>query len=149
MDNDKLFRLRKLYKDMPEQQLIDMLSEDEKDFDEGVYSLLVEEAKRRGLEDRLSEIRKIKEEQKAEKSQHEYKFIKVFTTPKLGEITFIKSILDAENIPYYIKGENFGTLYGPADGLSSMDIMVREDFFNEANELLKDFINPPQSKGAV
>jgi len=59
---------------------------------------------------------------------YEYKFIRVFSTPKLAEITVIKSILDAQNIPYHIKGENFGTLYGAADGLSSMDIMVREDF---------------------
>ena len=76
----------------------------------------------------------------------EYKFITVFSTPKLAEITVIKSILDAQNITYHIKGENFGTLCGAADGLSSMDIMVREDFFSEANELLKDFINPSQSK---
>jgi hypothetical protein len=144
MENNKLFRLRELYKDMPEQQLIDMLSEDEKGFDEGVYSLLVEEAKRRGLEDKLSKIIKTKEEQKVERNRPEYKFIKVFSTPKLSEITVIKSILEVQNIPYHIKGENFGTLYGPADGLSSMDILVREDFSSEACELLKDFINPPK-----
>lgn len=142
MENGNLLRLRKLYSEMPEQQLIDMLSEDENGFDEGVYTLLVEEAKRRGLEDRLTEIERIKEEQRIEKNQQEYKFIKVFSTPKLSEIAVIKSILEAQNIPYYIKGENFGTLYGPADGLSSMDILVREDFFSEANELLKDFITP-------
>lgn len=74
-----------------------------------------------------------------------YKFKKVFSTPKLAEIIVIKSILETQNIPYHIKGENFATLYGAADGLSSMDILVREDFFSEANELLKDFINPPKS----
>jgi hypothetical protein len=142
MNLEERQRLKKLYEEMLEEQLIDMLSEDEVDFEEGVYLLLAEEAKRRGLEDKLEEIRKMKEEKKAEKSQEEYKFIKVYTTPKLGEISVIKSILDAQNIPYYIKGENFGTLYGPADGLSSMDIMIREDYSEDVKELLKEFIFP-------
>jgi len=83
---------------------------------------------------------------KENKSQSAYKFVKIFTTPKMGEIAIIKSILDGEKIPYYIKGENFGTLYGPADGLSSADIMVREDYAVDAKELLKDFISPGSSK---
>lgn len=71
-----------------------------------------------------------------------YKFFKVHSTPKQSEISLIKSLLDNQGIEYYIKGEHFGTLYGPADGLSSMDIMIREDFLQEAKDLLKDFINP-------
>jgi hypothetical protein len=74
----------------------------------------------------------------------EYKFIKVYTTAKQGEIALIKSILDGNNIPYYIKGENFSTLYGPADGLSLMDIMIRQDHLEDAKELLKEFIRPKE-----
>lgn len=77
-----------------------------------------------------------------DKGRSEYKFVKIFSTPKQGEIAIIKSILDAQNLPYYIKGENFGTLYGPADGLSAMDIMVRQDYCQDAKELLSEFINP-------
>ena len=40
--------------------------------------------------------------------QSEHEFIKIYLTPKLGEVSLIKSILDSEKIPYYIKGENFG-----------------------------------------
>jgi len=142
MNPEEIQRLKRLYQEMPEQQLIDMLSEDESDFQEGVYLLLVGEAKRRGLDDKLDEIKRMKEEKKAERSQKEYKFINVYTSPKLAEIAVIKSILDAQNIPYHIKGENFGTLYGPADGLSSMDILIREDYSEDAKELLKDFLTP-------
>jgi len=81
-------------------------------------------------------------ESSVNKKQPVLKFIKIFTTPNLGEIAIIKSLLDGEKIPYNIKGENFGTLYGPADGLSSVDVMVREDYAEDAKELLKDFINP-------
>jgi hypothetical protein len=76
------------------------------------------------------------------KDQSKYKFIKIFSTPKPGEIALIKSVLDSQKIPYYIKGENFGTIYGAADGLSSMDIMIREDYSQDARELLNNFINP-------
>ena len=76
------------------------------------------------------------------KNQFKYNFIEVYSTPKQGEIALIKSILNSSKIPYYIKGENFGTLYGPADGLSTMDIMVSEDYSEDTKELLKDFIKP-------
>jgi len=76
------------------------------------------------------------------KNQSEYNFIKVYATPKQGEIALIKSILNSSKIPYYIKGENFGTLCGSANGLSMMDIMIREDYFEDVKELLKDFIKP-------
>lgn len=76
------------------------------------------------------------------KNQSEYKFVKIYSTPRQGEIALIKSILNSSKIPYYIKGENFGTLYGPANGLSMMDIMVSEDYSEDVKELLKDFIKP-------
>lgn len=76
------------------------------------------------------------------KNQREYKFVKVYSSPKQGEIALIKSLLDGEKIPYYVKGENFATLYGPADGLSTMDIMIQEEYFEDVKELLKDFIIP-------
>lgn len=142
MNPEERQRLKKLYEEMPEQQLIDMLSEDEADFEEGVYMLLTAEAEKRGLDSKLEEIRKAKEEKRPEKQLKDYKFTRVYSTPKLGEIAVIRSVLDAENIIYTIKGEYFGTIYGPADGLSSMDVMVREDQAEDAKELLKEFISP-------
>jgi len=71
-------------------------------------------------------------------------FLKIYSTPRHSEILLIKSILDGQGIPYYIKGENFGTLYGPADGLSSMDIMVKQENFEDAQLLLRDLIEPKE-----
>lgn len=141
MDKEKEIKLKNFYREIPEQQLLDFLSEDEKGFEEGVYKLLVEEAKKRGIEDKLDEI-KINNEQKiAEEIKSNYKFLNIFTTPKAQDICIIRSILDSQKIPYFIKGENFGTLYGPADGLTSVDVMVREDYAEDAKELLKDIID--------
>lgn len=79
---------------------------------------------------------------KVNKNPSNCKFVEIFSTPQQGEIAIIKSILDSQGIPYYIKGENFSTLYGAANGLSSMDIMIREDYSEDAIELLKEFISP-------
>ncbi len=146
MDKEKEIKLRNFYKEISEQQLLDMLSEDEKGFEDGAYALLVEEAKQRGLEDKLSEIKINKEIIIVNKNQPQYKFVKIFTTPKMGEIAIIRSLLDNEEIPYNIKGQNFGILYAPADGLTSVDVMVREDYAEDSKVLLKDFISPTPSK---
>ncbi|MFH0763199.1 MAG: DUF2007 domain-containing protein [Candidatus Omnitrophota bacterium] len=71
-------------------------------------------------------------------------FVRVHSVSRPDDLALIKSILQSRGIEYFIKGENFGTLYGPADGLSLMDVMVREGRLDEAKELLKGFINPPQ-----
>lgn len=148
MDKEKEIKLRDYYKSIPDQQLLDFLSDDENNFEEGAYALLIEEANRRGLEDKLNAIKAEKEESKRDKEEPAYTFVKVFSTPNLGDISIIKSLLESEKIEYFIKGENFGIIYGPADGLSSADVMVREDQVEEAGVLLKDFISPiPLEKG--
>jgi len=76
------------------------------------------------------------------KNKSDYKFVEIYSTPNQGEIAIIKSILDSQGISYYIKGENFGILYGPANGLSSMGVMVRDERLEEAKGLLKEFIKP-------
>lgn len=147
MDKEKEGNLRNHYKEITDQHLLDMLSEDEKSFEDGAYALLVEEAKRRRLEIKPNEVEKNIKEETIEEKHLGYKFINIFTTPRIGDLPVIKSILESEKIPYYIKGENFGTLYGQADGLTAVDIMVRDDYVDYVKTLLKDFILPASSKG--
>jgi hypothetical protein len=80
--------------------------------------------------------------------QPEHAFVKIYTIPNtvrmMGEIALIKSLLDSGRVPYYIAGENVGTLYGFAGVLNPLDVMVREDYAQDARELLRDFIDPPK-----
>ncbi len=69
----------------------------------------------------------------------ELKFVKVTSVNNQGVLSIIKSLLEGAKIPYYITNENFSTLYGVADGLTLMDIMVREDRLTEAADILKEF----------
>ncbi len=68
------------------------------------------------------------------------KFIKVISVNNVGTLSFIKSLLEDKDIPYYITNENFSVFYGGADGLTRMDIMVREDKLRETKDILKGFI---------
>ena len=72
-------------------------------------------------------------------------FVRIHSVSRSDELAFIKSILESHGITYFIKGENFGSLYGPAYGFALMDVMVSEDCCEEAKEVLKDFICPPQT----
>ena len=52
-----------------------------------------------------------------------------------GDIAFIKSLLDSENIHYFAQGENFNLLRPMVEPVR---FMVREDQFEKARELIED-----------
>jgi tetratricopeptide (TPR) repeat protein len=140
MDKEKEIELINLYQIVPEYQLLDLLSGDEKEFEEGVYEILVKEAKRRGIEHKVNEIKKKKEERLAERKLRNYEYQKILTTPKIADLPIIKSRLDKEQIPYCIEGEDFGHLDAFADGFNAINVLVREDQAEAARAILKDII---------
>jgi hypothetical protein len=62
-------------------------------------------------------------------------FRPVLTTFNHGDIAFIKSLLDSEDINYYFQGENF---HMSRFGVQPAVLMVHEKQVSEAEELLKD-----------
>lgn len=64
------------------------------------------------------------------------KFKELFYTFNPADIAFIKSLFESHNIAYYIQGENFMQLRPLAQPAG---IMVDEEQFEEAKELLKEF----------
>ena len=64
------------------------------------------------------------------------KFKELFYTFNPADIAFIKSLFESHNITYYIQGENFMLLRPLAQPAG---IMVDEQQFEEAKELLKEF----------
>ncbi len=66
----------------------------------------------------------------------DYEFL--LSSYKPGDIAIMKSILECENINYFIQGELFSKAY--AGGLQSVRFMVDESKIELARELLKDFI---------
>ena len=68
--------------------------------------------------------------------------IKLYSPRDLAELTLIESILEGENIPYFIHNDHFGSLeVGPQiDIYNKKTIMVNEEYLERARELLQDFL---------
>src|SRR3989304_4440236 len=58
------------------------------------------------------------------------------------ELALLKSILDAEGINYFVRNDKFGSLeIGPKiELLNKKMIMVQDDQYEKAKELLKDYL---------
>jgi Putative prokaryotic signal transducing protein len=61
--------------------------------------------------------------------------VEVLSTADVGQITLIKSILDAEEIPYLPQGENFNLGRNIA-----VRFLVPRDYLTQAREILTDFL---------
>ena len=71
----------------------------------------------------------------------EYK--ELLMTFNQGDIALIKSLLEAEGVVYYLKGENFNLVRPLAEAPM---FMVREDQLKKAQEVIKNFLGPREEK---
>jgi len=62
-------------------------------------------------------------------------YVQVLATHNAADISFIKSILDSEEVEYFLKGELFNQLEPPVQPAT---LMVRKDQVETANDLLRD-----------
>lgn len=64
---------------------------------------------------------------------------KLYTPADESELVFLKSVLDAEGLPYYIQNENFGSIYPTtyAGILGAKTIFVPESFYEEAKNIIR------------
>lgn len=69
-------------------------------------------------------------------------FICIYRTPSHDQLAIIKSLLDANKIPYTIENENFASLTGVSDGAVNFGIMVKATHSEDAKELLSKIIKP-------
>lgn len=67
--------------------------------------------------------------------QGNFSYVEILSTFNLVDIAFIKSILDGEEIDYYLRGENFNYI---DQLIQPVTLFVREDQVFTARELLKD-----------
>jgi hypothetical protein len=77
--------------------------------------------------------------------------IKLYSPRDLAELALIESILEGDNIPYFIHNDHFGSLeIGlPIDMFNMKTIMVEEAYEERARELLQDFLSSTKEDTAV
>lgn len=147
MKEEEKLRLKKLYAELPEQQLLDMLSEDETGYQEGAYELLLEEAKKRGMEEKIAGIIKIKNGTREAKRAQPEEFKQIFETYNKADIAFLKSLLEANGINFIVENENYNIIR-PLSGVPII-LKVEARQLDDAKELLKDFQGGNFGQGKV
>ena len=110
MEAQESLRLKKLYKDMPEEQLIELILEDEETYKKEpyeAYELLLEEAKIRGIEKKIEERKK--SAQNTEYLRHkDMDLVVVRTFPFRNEAEYAKNVLESNGIEGIVTADDCG-----------------------------------------
>lgn len=71
---------------------------------------------------------------------------KLYVPRDESELVFLKSFLEAEGMPFYVLNDNFGSVYPGIymSGFNAKTIMVPEELFDEAKQLIKSAIENPK-----
>lgn len=145
MEKQERLKLKKTYEEMPEEQLIEIILEDEKEYRKApyeAYGLLLEEARRRGIEEKINDRKnRISEELDSQAAMGETKnWVAVHKCFDILEVQELEQILKDHNIPVVVVSRQDSAF----DGLFKASIgeavlQVREDYEDEAKRLIADF----------
>ena len=92
MDEQEKLRLKKIYQEMPDKELLKLLSVDKREYKKGIYELVLEEVKKRGLEAEVTEIEKSKTEEPKQIS------LELLLLNALYEVEAVLNILEKKGI---------------------------------------------------
>ena len=137
MDIQQRSKLKEKYSLMQDEELISMAQEGSQSYAEGAYGLLLDEIKKRGIEERPEGVKSLPVE--AEKSGLANDEAKVDTFVELTIIInqqdkdSLESVFGATDIPFYFQSLNIRGKDWP------VSLMVEQSRVEDAVELLKDF----------
>lgn len=68
---------------------------------------------------------------------------RLYTPSDESELVFLRSMLEASGMPYYVQNEHFGSMYSGSfmSSLNAKTIMVPDDIFDDAKDLILS-VNP-------
>ncbi len=67
---------------------------------------------------------------------------KLYIPSDESELVFIKSVLEADEVPFYVQNDNFGSIYPGAyvNYFNAKTIIVPDEYYDEAKEIIKSVI---------
>jgi len=68
---------------------------------------------------------------------------KLYVPVDESELVFLKSVLEADDVPFYVQNENFGSLYSGAymNYFNAKTIMVPDEYYEDAKEIISSVIH--------
>ena len=140
MEEQERLRLKKLYTDMPEEHLIELILEDGEAYKKEpyeAYELMLAEAKKRGIEKKIEERKK--SAQNTEYLRHkDMDLVVARRFPYRNEAEYAKNILESNGIEAIITADDCGfmrahlTLTG-----RGAELLVKKEDLDKAKEALK------------
>ena len=137
IDSDERMRLEKLYEDMSEEQLSEMLSEGKDAYNDGVYEILKAVARSRGIEERIADAKPQNEVDtkacSACDADNVDTYVQILILIDKSDIGFVSSVLDKGNVRYVFQNINV------KEGELPVALMVEKPRVDDAIQLLKEF----------
>lgn len=67
---------------------------------------------------------------------------KLYIPKDESELVFLKSVLEADEIPFYVQNDNFGSLYSGVymNYFNAKTILVPDDYYGEAKDIISSVI---------
>ena len=67
---------------------------------------------------------------------------KLYIPSNESELVFIKSVLEADEVPFYVQNDNFGSLYPGAymSYFNAKTVMVPEEYYEDAKQIIQSVI---------
>lgn len=144
IDEQERMRLIKLYSEMSDNEITDMLLEDEQEYKQQPYEsyeILMEEARRRGLDKKIEERKRLELEEK--ESQPGPKDFVIVYAGSLIEVNIAKGLLEGNNITTFLEGGVMGTTtspYAAAGGPGAIKLIVEKKDTEKAKFLIDEYI---------
>lgn len=84
----------------------------------------------------------------SDRSEKSHSMVNLYSPNSEMELAMIKSLLDAEEVNYFVKNENFGSMeVGPQIALFNKKMITVQDSQHErASELINDYLNKTACK---
>ena len=150
MDGQERIKLMKMYREMPEEQVIEILLEDEEIYKKEPYEsyeLLMQEAENRGIEEKINELKTKRQKQKEEQKQREEaglqegkRWVSVYVFFDEVDKGYLEGLFEQNKIPFRITsrlGAAYKSAFKSSQGLG--ELTVREDYVEEAQRIISDF----------
>jgi len=67
---------------------------------------------------------------------------KLYIPSNESELVFVKSVLEADEVPFYVQNDNFGSLYSGAymNYFNAKTVMVPEEYYEDAKQIIQSVI---------
>ncbi|MBU1043171.1 MAG: DUF2007 domain-containing protein [Candidatus Omnitrophica bacterium] len=131
------------YDNYNDEALLEALLLPEDDYQEGVYEILINLCKQRGLESKLAELRESKEETVPQAEETAQELVTVGKFLNVIDAHIAKTRLESEGIECYIQDENLVTLnWLYSNAIGGVRLQVNSADSSNARQILSDFKQP-------